>query len=164
MKLLALLLTAVAAQADDGFAKWYQRFQNAVAKGNAEAATELAEFPMDWEYGATRKIPARAVLVGRFDFYFTADIKQAVATKKPERISNGQYIITWKARGNEYSMYFKRLDAEAFAILSDLRDGKRLSEAVERVDWRETSDEQAAERIQAWFALWSSLGWFCKST
>jgi hypothetical protein len=62
------------------------------------------------------------------------------------------------------SVYFKRLDVEAFAILADLRDGKRLSEAVERVDWRETSGEQAAERIQAWFALWSSLGWFCKST
>jgi len=62
------------------------------------------------------------------------------------------------------SIYFKRLDAEAFAILSDLRDGKRLSDAVERVDWRETPGEQAAERIQSWFALWSSLGWFCKST
>ena len=62
------------------------------------------------------------------------------------------------------SIYFKRLDAEAFAILQALRDGKRLSDAVERVDWRETSGEQAAERIQAWFALWSSLGWFCRST
>jgi hypothetical protein len=62
------------------------------------------------------------------------------------------------------SVYFKRLDPEAFAILSDLRDGKRLSDAVQRVDWRKTSGEQAAERIQAWFALWSSLGWFSKST
>ena len=64
----------------------------------------------------------------------------------------------------ENSVYFKRLDADAFAILSDLRDGKRLSQAVERVDWRKTSGEQAAERLQAWFALWSSFGWFCKST
>ena len=62
------------------------------------------------------------------------------------------------------SVYFKRLDHEAFAILSDLRDGKRLSDAVQRVNWRKTSGEQAAERIQAWFALWSSLGWFCRST
>ena len=64
----------------------------------------------------------------------------------------------------ENSVYFKRLDAEAFAILSDLHGGKPLSEAVERVDWRETSGEQAAERLQAWFALWSSFGWFCKSS
>jgi hypothetical protein len=62
------------------------------------------------------------------------------------------------------SVYFKRLDAEAFAILSDLRNGKRLSDAVERVEWRNISAEEAAERIQSWFALWSSLGWFCKST
>lgn len=76
---------------------------------------------------------------------------------KPEKT----YLAVHRA---DNSVYFKRLDAEAFAILSDLRDGKRLSDAVERVDWRKTSGEQAAEHIQAWFALWSSLGWFCKST
>src|SRR6516162_4702070 len=76
---------------------------------------------------------------------------------KPEKI----YLAVHRA---DNSVYFKRLDAEAFAILSDLRDGKRLSDAVERVDWRKTPGEQAAEHIQAWFALWSSLGWFCKST
>ena len=62
------------------------------------------------------------------------------------------------------SVYIKRLDAEAFAILRDLQEGKHLSEAVERVDWRDVSGEQAAENLQAWFALWSSLGWFCKSS
>ena len=61
------------------------------------------------------------------------------------------------------SVYFKRLDAEAFAILCALRDGKRLSEAVEFVDWNSRSGEQAADSLQAWFALWSSLGWFCKT-
>ena len=61
------------------------------------------------------------------------------------------------------SVYFKRLDAEAFGILCALRDGKRLSEAVECVDWNSRSGEQAAESLQAWFALWSSLGWFCKT-
>ena len=107
MKTLAILaLAAVSMQAED-FAKWFQHFQSAVAKGNGEAATERADFPMDWEYGSTRKIPARAVLVGRFNSYFTDEIKQAVATKKPEHLPTGEYIITWKARGNEYSMYFK---------------------------------------------------------
>ena len=61
------------------------------------------------------------------------------------------------------SVYFKRLDAEAFNILRALRDGKRLSEAVESIDWSSRSGEQAAENLQAWFALWSSLGWFCKT-
>ena len=60
------------------------------------------------------------------------------------------------------SVYFKRLDAEAFSILCALRGGKRLSEAVELVDWSSRSGEEAAGTLQAWFALWSSLGWFCK--
>ena len=60
------------------------------------------------------------------------------------------------------SVYFKRLDPDAFGILRALRDGKRLSEAVECVDWSDGSGEQLSENLQSWFALWSSLGWFCK--
>ena len=76
---------------------------------------------------------------------------------KPQKI----FLAVHRA---ENSVYFKRLDAEAFGILCALRDGKRLSEAVEYVDWNSRSGEQAAENLQAWFALWSSLGWFCKSS
>ena len=75
---------------------------------------------------------------------------------KPEKI----FLAVHRA---DNSVYFKRLDAEAFGILCALRDGKRLSEAVECVDWNSRSGEQAAENLQAWFALWSSLGWFCKT-
>ncbi len=60
------------------------------------------------------------------------------------------------------SVYFKRLDPDAFGILRGLSDGKPLSEAVECVNWSDGSGERAAENLQAWFALWSSLGWFCK--
>jgi putative DNA-binding protein len=60
------------------------------------------------------------------------------------------------------SVYFKRLDRDAFGILRALRDGKRLSEAVECVDWSNGAGEQLSENLQSWFALWSSLGWFCK--
>ncbi len=41
---------------------------------------------------------------------------------------------------------------------------RRLSEAVECVDWSSRAGEEAAENLQAWFALWSSQGWFCKSS
>jgi hypothetical protein len=75
---------------------------------------------------------------------------------KPEKI----FLAVHRS---ENSVYFKHLDAEAFGILSALRDGKRLSEAVDFVDWNGRSGEQAAENLQAWFALWSSLGWFCKT-
>ena len=62
----------------------------------------------------------------------------------------------------ENSVYLKRLDREAFGILRGLREGKPLSDAVECVDWSDGSGERAAENLQAWFALWSSFGWFCK--
>lgn len=62
------------------------------------------------------------------------------------------------------SVYFKRLDADAFGILRALRDGKRLSEVVECVTRPDGTGKEAAQNLQAWFALWSSLGWFCKSS
>ena len=73
---------------------------------------------------------------------------------QPEKV----YLAVHRA---ENSVYFKRLDRDAFAILHALQQGKRLSEAVESVEWSDGS-EQASENLQAWFALWSSLGWFCK--
>jgi Putative DNA-binding domain len=60
------------------------------------------------------------------------------------------------------SVYLKRLDPDAFGILRGLSEGKPLSEAVECMNWSDGSGERAAENLQAWFALWSSLGWFCK--
>ena len=77
------------------------------------------------------------------------------ALPKPERV----FLVVHRA---ENSVYFKRLDRDAFGILSALRDGKRLSEAVECMNWAGGVGEQASESLQAWFALWSSLGWFCK--
>ncbi len=61
------------------------------------------------------------------------------------------------------SVYFKRIDQEAYAILCALRDGKTLSEAVDAVDWSGRPIEQSAEIVQQWFAYWSAQGWFCKN-
>ena len=43
----------------------------------------------------------------RFGFYFTADIQRSIASRKPMQEGRDTFIITWKARGNEYSLYFK---------------------------------------------------------
>jgi len=61
-------------------------------------------------------------------------------------------------------IYFKRLDSEAFAILTALRDGRTLTaacaaalrDADPAIDW--------AGRVQEWFRTWQSLGWFCRRT
>jgi len=60
------------------------------------------------------------------------------------------------------TVYFKRIDKEAFAILSALRDGKTLSDAVDVVDWSGRNLGEAMAEVQKWFAYWSAQGWFCK--
>jgi len=103
----AALLLSVLALADDSFAKWWPQFKAAVAKNDAKAIVKGAAFPMDWELGKTRKIESEADFLANFNTYFTADMRKAVATQKPVAIPGDQYMITWHARGNEYSMYFK---------------------------------------------------------
>jgi hypothetical protein len=78
------------------------------------------------------------------------------ALPKPEKI----YLVVHRA---DNSVYLKRVESDAFGILCALREGKRLADAVECVDWSDGTGELAAQNLQNWFALWSSLGWFCKS-
>jgi hypothetical protein len=54
-------------------------------------------------------------------------------------------------------LYYKRLTAPAFKILSALRDGATLNRAV-AAGGRGVTPEQ----VQAWFALWAQLGWLCR--
>jgi hypothetical protein len=115
--LLALLLAPpIYAQDQAAFAKWWTPFQGAVARHDAAAIGKGAAFPMNWENGPTRSIKTQADLTSRFDFYITAEIQKIIAAKKPERNPTGNYTITWHARGNEYSLYFKPLGGGVFAL------------------------------------------------
>jgi hypothetical protein len=63
----------------------------------------------------------------------------------------------------DYSMYFKRLQAEAFALLNALREGKSLSDAVVVAFLRsDVPYHKLLGMVQNWFDNWSSLGWFCQ--
>lgn len=53
-------------------------------------------------------------------------------------------------------LYYKRLDAPAFRILTALRDGRTLAHAVAAAGRGVT-----AAQVQEWFALWAKLGWLC---
>ena len=73
----------------------------------------------------------------------------------PERI----FLAVHRA---DNMVYFKRIDREAFTILSSLRDGMTLSNAVDEVDWSGRNIDEAMADVQKWFAYWSAAGWFCK--
>lgn len=63
----------------------------------------------------------------------------------------------------ENSVYYRRVDQEAFRLLSALQGGTLLGEALE-VAFAESSlsPENQAAKIQEYFAHASELGWFCK--
>jgi hypothetical protein len=109
MTFLALMLVGLlgAQNGDAAFRKWWPGFQAAVAKHDAKAVARDMRFPQPWENGpAIREIKSETDLTARFDVFLTPEIKKQIATKRPERLPNGNYIIIWHARGNEYSLHF----------------------------------------------------------
>jgi hypothetical protein len=81
---------------------------------------------------------------------------QAVAKLKPATI----FLVVHRV---DFSAYFRRVDAEEFAILAALRDGRTLAKAIEAAFRKSKVPQQLrAEKIQQWFQNWATLGWFCK--
>lgn len=102
------------------FGAWWVKFQAAVAGHDVQAVVHGAKFPMSWENGPVRQIKTESEFTTRFDAYITPEIRNAIAKTKPQRLPNGTYILTWKARGNEYSLYFvPQGDAYALDGLSE---------------------------------------------
>ena len=64
---------------------------------------------------------------------------------------------------NDDSVYFRRLEPEAFALLAALASGKSIAVAVTAA-FRTSAVPVAAraETVREWFELWSALGWFCR--
>jgi len=116
MQLAILSHPAMADTAQEDFAKWWRQFRTAVAARDSRAVALGVQFPLNWENGPIREIPSEAELAQHFDRYFNKEIAQKVAGNTPERLPNGIYSITWKARGNEYSIYFKPLGSGGFAL------------------------------------------------
>jgi len=80
---------------------------------------------------------------------------QSVAKLKPAPI----YLAVHRV---DFSVYFRRIQQEEFAILSALRKGATLGKAIESA-FRKSSvpvGERAAS-VQHWFHNWAALGWFC---
>jgi hypothetical protein len=63
----------------------------------------------------------------------------------------------------EDTVYYRRLDREAYLLLASLQKGSALGEAIESAfaDSKLPAEEQAA-KIQACFAHAAELGWFCR--
>jgi len=126
MKLFANLLLLITlthqAHAGDHFTEWWTQFRAITAKSDAATVAAGVKFPIPWENGKIRDIKSLEDFSQNYTHYFTPEITKIVVTKKPERLPNGIYSITWKARGNEYSIYFKPGPDKTF-ILDGLSEG-----------------------------------------
>jgi len=61
------------------------------------------------------------------------------------------------------SVYFRRLEPEAYRLLEALHQGKSIQGAVGQA-FRESAmpASKRAEAVRGWFELWAALGWFCR--
>ena len=81
---------------------------------------------------------------------------QAVAKLKPAAIFLAVHRV-------DDSVYFRRIEREEFVILSALRAGRTLGQAIEAaLKKTKIPAQNRATAVQEWFQNWSTLGWFCR--
>lgn len=81
---------------------------------------------------------------------------KAVAALKPEKI----FLVVHRV---DFSVYFRRIDPEEYAMLAALRAGKPIGAAIDAAFRGSKIPE--AERggyIRHCFQTWATLGWFCQ--
>lgn len=95
----------------------------------------------------------------------TKNRKKRSGTERPAKLPGKQKIYLVVHRF-ENSLYYKRLDRPAFALLSLLRDGAPLGKACQKILPLLPKGEQRLENaqllVQRWFANWRALNWLCE--
>jgi len=79
---------------------------------------------------------------------------KTVKLPKPEKIFLAVHRV-------DYSVWYKRLEPEAYLICAALQKGLPLQTACERAFRRKKTDENFGATLQGWFAQWAAFGWFC---
>jgi hypothetical protein len=81
---------------------------------------------------------------------------RAVAKLKPAAI----FLVVHRI---DNAVYFRRVTAEEFAVLTSLHRGKSLGKAIDAA-FRNSAIpiEARAASVQDWFRNWATLGWFCR--
>jgi hypothetical protein len=88
---------------------------------------------------------------------------KASGRKKPVRLP-ARMDVDLAVHRHDNRLYFKRLEPEAFAILSALSRGATLEDAcVEAIASSKRGDVDWTARIKEWFQNWAALGWLCRA-
>jgi Putative DNA-binding domain len=82
--------------------------------------------------------------------------------RKPIRLPKREKVYLAVHR-HDNMLYYKRLDSEAFAILTALSRGAAVEDAcAEAVTASDRTNIDWPAHIKEWFDDWSALGWFCR--
>jgi hypothetical protein len=82
---------------------------------------------------------------------------------RPLRATASRTPIYLAVHRREFSVYYKRLEPEAYAILIELRKGSNLADACATAFAdSKGSEADAAEKIRTWFHEWMQLGWLTR--
>ncbi len=86
--------------------------------------------------------------------------KPAPRIRLPKMLRSKIYLAVHRF---DNSVYYRRIDREAFLLLSVLQTQQTLGEAIEKAfAGSKLSPEEQAQKIQAYFAHAAELGWFCR--
>jgi len=103
------------------------------------------------------------VLRGEASNAMNAAPKAAVGRKRVRFPKRGKVYLAVHRHDN--MLYYKRLDQEAFAILTSLSRGITVEDAcVEAVTASQRTNVDWSAQIKEWFDAWSALGWFCRKS
>lgn len=98
----------------------------------------------------------------------TGSVSNAVSSVRPRRRRRltarpSRQPIYLAVHRQRFSVYYKRLDPEAYRLLCALRAGTPLDQACE-VAFEAATDtpEIMAGKVQSWFAAWMGFGWLTR--
>ena len=78
-----------------------------------------------------------------------------VSRVKPERIFLAVHRLN-------FTVYYRRIDAEEYRLLSAFRDGQPIGRAIrDAFENSPASTDEERSLLEKWFAAWAELGWLC---
>ncbi len=81
---------------------------------------------------------------------------RAVGALEPKQI----FLVVHRM---DFSVYFRRIEREEFALLSALRSGKTIERAIELAFQRSSVPEfDRGGYVRLRFQTWATMGWFCR--
>jgi len=83
------------------------------------------------------------------------DMTKRLSSSKPEQI----FLVVHRL---DFTVYYRRIAAEEYRLLSALRDGQPIAKAIRRAfkDCSASTEEQQS-MLEKWFTVWAELGWLC---